>query len=470
MKKIIPLIYSIFLLAGLPVKAQSLELWGMTYWGGLNNAGAITNITEDSDQFALSYSFGSPTGEFPMGNLLYGKDSIFYGLTPYDGADSQGVIFSYNPMNGIYTDLYDFDSVNGSYPTGSLIQDTNGILYGMTSAGGKNNFGVIFSYNPSVDTFDILHYFDNVNGEMPLGNLLMANDTTLYGMASLGGANNEGVIFNCNPATHNFIKLYDFNDSTGMLPSGALIQDSNILYAMTPYGGANDDGVIFSFNLSDKTYTDLLDFNYTNGSNPYGSLLKASNGKLYGMTENGIDSISDGLIFSFNPDSNTYTVLNVFADSTGGNPAGSFIQGANGNLYATTQTGGTRYNGVIFSFNPDSNVYTDMYNLNGAIGSNPYGDLTETPEIITIPIPVTGIKTIINNGFSLFPNPSSGLVTIISPSIIDAIKVTDLLGRVVYISTPNQSRLSLNLNDAGMYFVTLTSGNQTATGKIIISR
>jgi uncharacterized repeat protein (TIGR03803 family) len=466
MKRIIPLIYSLFLLAGLSAKAQPYELWGMTYWGGLNNAGVIMNITEDSDQFTRSYSFGTPTGEYPMGNLLYGKDSIFYGMTLFDGLDSEGVIFSYNPMTGIYTDLYDFDSIHGSYPEGSLIQDSVGILYGMTSEGGKNNFGVIFCFDPKADTLDILHYFDTINGKMPLGNLLMANYTTLYGMASLGGANNDGVIFSCNRITHGFKKLYTFSDSTGMMPSGAPILDSNILYGLTPFGGANDDGVIFSFKPSDSIYTDLLDFNYTNGSNPYGSLLKASNGKLYGMVENGIDSVSDGAIFSFNIDSNTYSILHVFADSTGGNPAGSFIQGANGNLYATAQTGGLRYNGVIFSFNPDSNVYTDMYDLNGAIGNNPYGDLTETPVIST----VADVKFVTKNNFLLFPNPSSGLITILSPSVIDVIKVTDLLGRIVYTSSPKESRVSLNLNDAGMYFVTLTSGSQTATSKIIISR
>ncbi len=408
MKKFIPLICSLFLLAGLPAKAQTYELWGMTYRGGLNDAGTIMHINEtvlDTSSVELAYSFSTPTGEYPTGNLLYGKDSIFYGMTTYDGADSEGVLFSFNPVTGIYTDLVDFDGPNGSYPNGSLVQDTaSGVLYGMTSQGGAHNFGVIFSYNLHSDTpYTDLHDFDSVRGEMPLGNLLLANNSTLYGMTSLGGINNDGVIFNYNPVTHGIIKLYDFNDTLGMLPTGALIQDSNSLYGMTPYGGANDDGVLFSFNLSDSTYTDLLDFNYANGSNPAGSLFKASNGELYGMTENGVDSVSDGVLFSYNPDSNSYSILYVFYnDSVGATPSGSFIQAHDGKLYATTQSGGTHYNGVIFSYAPDSNIYTDVFNLNNALAGTPHGNLTETPYIMG----ATGIAVVTKNQYSIFPNPS----------------------------------------------------------------
>jgi uncharacterized repeat protein (TIGR03803 family) len=467
MKKFIPLICSLFLLAVLPAKGQTYELWGMTYWGGLNDAGTIMNLNENTDTLTLAYSFGTPTGEYPMGNLLFGKDSIFYGMTEYDGADSEGVLFSYNPLTGIYTDLVDFDSSNGSFPNGSLIQDTaTEKLYGMTSLGGAHNFGRIFSYNPDSNTYTFLHDFDSINGEAPLGNLTWGKNDTVYGMTSLGGKYNDGTIFYFPPG-HQLKKLYDFNDTLGMLPSGSLLLDSNILYGMTPYGGANDDGVLFSFNLSDSTYTDLLDFNYANGSNPYGSLLKASNGDLYGMTENGVDSVSDGVIFKYNPDSNSYSVLYVFYnDSVGANPSGSFIQAHDGKLYATTTWGGTHYNGVIFSFDPDSLIYTDIYNLNRTLAGTPYGDLTETPYTAN----VTGISSVTKNQFSIFPNPSSGLITVISPTIINAVRITDLLGRVVYTSTPKQNNLTLNINETGMFFITLTSDIQTTTSKIIISK
>ena len=466
MKKIILFIYSLFLLFGNPAQAQTLQLWGMTYSGGLNDGGVIMHIDElDSSHYAFPYSFGTPTGEFPRGSLLYAKDSIFYGMTLLDGADSSGVLFSYDARTGNYTDLIDFkDTANiGSYPYGSLIQDTvSGLLYGMTSAGGAHNFGVIFSYTPSTKQYTDLHDFDSINGDAPYGKLFLGKNGLVYGMTSLGGVNNDGVIFSFSTKGHGFNTLYNFIDSTGSMPTGTLTLVKNKFYGMASQGGANDDGVIFSLDTLTNTYTDLLDFNYANGSNPYGSLVLVGDSILYGMTENGIDSISGGVIFRFNPDSNTYEVLYVFDSTFGSNPAGSLIQGQTGLLYGTTQLGGYYTDGVIFSFDPDSIIYKDLYDLNNAVGGNPWGDLTEASVVTSIaPAPV-------KNSFIIYPNPSKEQVTILSPAIIDEIRVTDLLGQIIYTSTPKQNNLTLSLSEQGMYFVTLISNGQIATRKLII--
>jgi hypothetical protein len=93
--------------------------------------------------------------------------------------------------------------------------------------------------------------------------------------------------------------------------------------------------------------------------------------------------------------------------------------------------------------------------------------LTETPYIA---ISQTGIATITKETYLVFPNPSSGLITIISPAVIDAVRITDLLGRVIYTSTPKQTNLTLDIKQTGMFFITLTSDAQTTTSKIIISK
>ena len=87
---------------------------------------------------------------------------------------------------------------------------------------------------------------------------------------------------------------------------------------MTLNGGSSGDGVIFSFDPSSSTYTKLKDFDGTNGANPYGSLIQASDGKLYGMTLGG--SSNHGVIFSFDPSSSTYTKLKDFDGTNGGYP------------------------------------------------------------------------------------------------------------------------------------------------------
>ena len=87
----------------------------------------------------------------------------------------------------------------------------------------------------------------------------------------------------------------------GQYPFGGLIQDGTTLYGLTSRGGTNDQGTIFSINISGTGFTKLHDFENAgttlNGSKPYGSLFKAQDGNLYGMTyEGGVNA--KGIIFS----------------------------------------------------------------------------------------------------------------------------------------------------------------------------
>jgi uncharacterized repeat protein (TIGR03803 family) len=84
---------------------------------------------------------------------------------------------------------------NGAIPYGSLIQVSDGKLYGMTSAGGDHTRGVIFSYDPATSAYTKLIDFDGTNGRNPAGSLIQASDLKFYGMTSSGGDKDYGVIF-----------------------------------------------------------------------------------------------------------------------------------------------------------------------------------------------------------------------------------------------------------------------------------
>jgi hypothetical protein len=62
--------------------------------------------------------------------------------------NNDGVIFKITPA-GAETVLYSFQggTTDGMNPQGSLVQGTNGDLYGMTVLGGAGNFGTIFKLN-----------------------------------------------------------------------------------------------------------------------------------------------------------------------------------------------------------------------------------------------------------------------------------------------------------------------------------
>jgi len=79
--------------------------------------------------------------------------------------------------------LFDFDgNAHGQYPYGSLIQASNGYLYGMTQGGAANNLGLIFSFdpnnsaNPPVDLWDFTTL--NNGGSYPQGSLMQASNGT----------------------------------------------------------------------------------------------------------------------------------------------------------------------------------------------------------------------------------------------------------------------------------------------------
>lgn len=75
-----------------------------------------------------------------------------------------------------------------------------------------------------------------------------------------------------------------------------------------------------------------------------------------------------------------------------------------------------------------------------------------------------------SNSILIFPNPSHGDVNILSAKNIDEIKITNSLGQINYELKPNRENVFLQIANEGIYFVTITSGNKTATAKLIVTR
>ncbi len=68
---------------------------------------------------------------------------------------------------------------------------------------------------------------------------------------------------------------------------------------------------------------------------------------------------------------------------------------------------------------------------------------------------------------AIYPNPSSGQISIQSLEPLDEIEVKDVVGRVISHSYPHLNKVSLTIEEAGVYFVTLKSGQKTITQKVI---
>jgi uncharacterized repeat protein (TIGR03803 family) len=353
------------------------KFYGVTTQGGANNVGVIfewdplTNIYIKKIDFTVYINGHSPVG------FLILNGGKFYGMTQLGGAGAisgfGGVIFEWDPATNIYTKKIDFtNGPNGAAPEGSLIA-SGGKLYGMTIFGGTNNYGVIFEWNPATNTYTKKIDFNGTNGRGPSGNLTISNGK-FYGMTYVGGANNFGVIFEWDPATNIYTKKIDFTGTNGRSPLGSLTLNGGKFYGMTFVGGSNDYGVIFEWDPATNTYIKKIDLSFPNGGTPFYSSLILNNGKFYAMTSGG-GANGLGVIFEWDPVTNIYIKKIDLGDSIGAVPLGSLtLYGSK--FYGITNGGGTNNVGVIFEWDPATNIYTKKIDFTGTNGASPKGSLT----------------------------------------------------------------------------------------------
>jgi uncharacterized repeat protein (TIGR03803 family) len=307
-----------------------------------------------------------------------GHSQVLTGMTTNGGVNDLGVVYEYNVSSAQYS-YTPMTTASGCWPVGSMLKASNGKLYGMTSQCGIYALGTIFEFNRLTGTFTTLYDFDGPGGATPFGTLIQAANGKLYGMTKEGGIG-YGIIFEYDPATNVFTKKFDFTPPSGSAPHGPLVQGANgKLYGMTNTGGNNDLGVIFEFDPATNTYMKKIDFDGLNGSYPFGSLLRAANGKLYGVTyAGGLNSV--GVLFEYDPAANTCTVKHTFGNQpnyTDGNaPIPSLIQATNGKLYGAAE-GGLAGQGVVYEYDIATGAFS-KYDFYGAFdGASVYGTLMQ---------------------------------------------------------------------------------------------
>lgn len=336
------------------IQASDGDFYGMAKNGGSANAGVVFKITAGGAETILhSFAGGTTDGENPMGSLVQASDGDFYGMTQYGGTADNGVVFKITP-GGTETVLYSFagGTTDGAEPQGKLIQASDGVFYGMTTYGGSSGDGTVFKITPA-GAETVLHSFAGgaTDGAYPQGSLIQATDGNFYGMALVAGSNNDGLVFEITPGGAETV-LHSFTGGTtdGARPYGSLIQASDgSFYGMTILGGASNDGVVFEISPAGAV-TVLHSFTgaTTDGGSPYGSLIQAADGNFYGMTYKG-GSSEFGVVFNITP-AGAESVVYSFGGGTadGGLPTGDLIQASDGHFYGMTAEGGSDSEGTVF--------------------------------------------------------------------------------------------------------------------------
>jgi uncharacterized repeat protein (TIGR03803 family) len=362
------------------MQSSNGKLYGLTNSGGVNAGGVLFEFDITSNTFTNKKNMGSiSTGQNPCGSLTEAPDGNLYGVTSYGGANNFGVLFQYDPVSSTYSKKIDFSGmINGKQPRASLMLLGNK-LYGMTYFGGTSNIGVMYQYDFSSSTLTKKIDFGAEQGNYTTS-LINASDGNLYCTNQFGGSNNCGTLFKYDPFTQVSSKLVDFGDTLGYYPSSSLLEASDgNLYGVTVFGGSSGGGVLFQYNPLTNTYTKKVNFIAYSGTNefgPNGTMIQASDGKLYGTTVNG-GAHQCGVLFQYDLVTNTYVKKIDFDSINGRRPFPGLIQASDGNLYGMTYQGGLSDMGALFQYNPVTNVYTKKVDFMGSNGSTPYYSLIQ---------------------------------------------------------------------------------------------
>jgi uncharacterized repeat protein (TIGR03803 family) len=343
-------------------------------------------LTTSATAFAPSkekilHFFNGSDGRDSYSNLIFDAAGNLYGTTCC-------TIFKLSPgANGKWSEkvLHAFDGKDGISPYAGLIFDSVGNLYGTTEAGGTNQLGTVFQLSPGANgkwSEKVLHTFRGRDGYAPYAGVISDTTGNLYGTTIYGGTSGGcggrgcGVVFKLTPGADGRWTervLHNFNGKDGFWPQGGVILDAaGNLYGTTSVGGkplgcgAEQCGVVFELETGANdtwTYRVLHTFNEKDGAYPLVSLLLDADGNLYGTTWQGGDQ-GIGTVFELMPEANsrwTEKVLHSFTDGTdGGYPSASLIFDTAGNLYGTTNWGGSfdcggRGCGVVFELMPGGN-------------------------------------------------------------------------------------------------------------------
>jgi uncharacterized repeat protein (TIGR03803 family) len=275
---------------------------------------------------------------------------------------------------------------DGAKPTGGLLFDPAGNLYGVTSNGGiTTNGGTVFKLDPN-GTESLLHSFAGpTDGDEPRAGLARDAAGNLFGTTFFGGSSIPcprdqvslfgcGIVFKLDPVGAETV-LYRFGSSVfdGIRPLGRLILDlSGNLFGTTERGGNGGCRIFIGKNLVDvgcgtvfkvdRNGNESILYSFINdGAVPVAGLAQDTSGNLFGTASTGGVMNCASALFGqcgtvFKVDtagqfSMLYSFQGASTGPDGGTPLSGLLLDASGNLFGTTAFGGTGA-GTIFKVTP----------------------------------------------------------------------------------------------------------------------
>jgi hypothetical protein len=320
-------------------------LYGTTFAGGSLGRGTAFKLAPPAKAGAawtetVIHSFRAGSDGFsPGGNLIADASGALYGTTPLGGTGNNcnlgcGTVFKLTPPASVgdaWTEsvLYSFHGgSDGDFPTGPLLIDAAGALYGTTVAGGGSSnctnpvgCGIVFKLHPPATsgagwTERVLHRFQGgTDGAGPQGGLV-AKAGILYGTTGAGGSPDCtffgnvagcGTVFKLHPPSTSggaWVEsvIYRFKGQTvgdGAAPVTPLALRSGAFYGTTAGGGGVSSqnctgggcGTVFKLSppvTSGGPWIETVLYSFKGGSDgsfPTAGLISGKRGAFYGSTE-----------------------------------------------------------------------------------------------------------------------------------------------------------------------------------------
>jgi uncharacterized repeat protein (TIGR03803 family) len=345
------------------------------------------------------YSFsGGADGAGPSSGVIRDSAGNLYGTTQQGGITAAacfleagcGVVYKIDPT-GHETVLYSFTGgPDGGNPSGSLIRDSAGNLYGTTQAGGSTaagcgarslqvGCGVVYKLD-ATGHYTVLYTFTGgADGGNPYAGVIGDGAGNLYGTTASGGITANcpylgcGVVFKLDAAGHETVLHSFMRGGDGESPQTGVVRDRfGNLYGTTYGGGITGIwGTVFKV---DPTGHETLLYSFTggaDGSGPLAGVIGDGAGNLYGTTASG--GIGGGVVYKLDPTGHE-TVLYSFpvAADDGFNPRAGVIGDGAGNLYGTTSGGGAANAGIVYKLDAAGHE-TVLHTFTGPDGGGPEG-------------------------------------------------------------------------------------------------
>lgn len=351
-------------------------------------------------KFKVLHTFaGGSDGSYPYAPVALDRIGNLYGTTSQGGSGTPctsgcGTVFQLVPSGANWKEkiIYNF---SGSYvePSGPLVVDTKGNLYGTTANGGDPSCqcGQAYELIRSEGwTINVIHNFlgGADEGAYPEWGMILDSAGDLYGTTAGGGPNQAGTIFEFTPNSGGTWSESVLYTATSAVPndlySGLVTDSVGDLYTASAGGGTYYEGTVFKLTPYNASWVEETLYAFTGGDNGYspgwGVVFDAA-GNLYGTTDyGGYDAV--GNVFKVMPAGEGYWNFLMIHSFTGGRdggfPQGPLLVDKAGNLYGETLYGGAYEFGTVYKLTPSGSVWkeTVLHSFTGGTdGANPYGGL-----------------------------------------------------------------------------------------------